>query len=264
MNRTSHFVRNTVLLFTAQSINIVLGFVYVTLIARHLGVVEFGILSFSQAFTQMFSTLTDLGLNLLVTREIAKNPSGPMKDKYFWNACLIKLAFLTIALTLIAVSINLTSDSDRTIYVVYIFGLSLVFSTFAGTINSLVQAYEKTVYQSIGMIIYSISLMAGILIVLLLNLDVLGVALVYLAANFLTFVFLVITCSGRFIRRKIEFDFPLIRNMVKDGIPLGLNSIFITAYSWVDTVLLSYLRGDSVVGWYNASYRVMFYFILKY
>jgi O-antigen/teichoic acid export membrane protein len=53
-------------------INLALGFFYAMFGARYLGTQGFGVLSFATAFTAMFATQSDIGLDALTVQEIAR------------------------------------------------------------------------------------------------------------------------------------------------------------------------------------------------
>jgi len=55
----------------------------------------------------------------------------------------------------------------------------------------------------------------------------------------------------------MEIDWSFWKPTIKEALPFGLSGIFIMIYYWIDSVMLSLLQGDTVVGWYNASYRLV-------
>jgi O-antigen/teichoic acid export membrane protein len=48
------------------------------------------------------------------------------------------------------------------------------------------------------------------------------------------------------------------------ALPFGITGIFTMIYFWIDSVILSIMVGNEVVGWYNAAYRLIFIFISLY
>jgi len=55
----------------------------------------------------------------------------------------------------------------------------------------------------------------------------------------------------------MEIDWSFWKATIKEALPFGLAAVFVTIFYWVDSVMLSLMKGDAVVGWYNASYRMV-------
>ena len=127
--------------------------------ARYLGAAGFGILSFALAFTGIFGVFTDLGLQQLTIREVARDKS--LASKYLGNIAVMKLILVIITFGLIALTINLLGYPEQTIKVVYLVALSIIFSAFSGMFYSIFQAYEKMEYQSVGQILSSALMLSG-------------------------------------------------------------------------------------------------------
>ena len=88
MNPVQRLAKNTVVLICSDIICKVLGFFYVTYTVRDLGATAFGILSFAIAFTGIFGVLTDIGLEQLTIREVARDKS--IGKKYVANIIVMK------------------------------------------------------------------------------------------------------------------------------------------------------------------------------
>jgi O-antigen/teichoic acid export membrane protein len=89
MNTVQRIAKNTGILFSAQIIACILGFFYSIYMARYLGPVGFGVLSFAIALILIFGVFGDLGLSTLLTRELSKDKS--LEEKYIGNFIPIKI-----------------------------------------------------------------------------------------------------------------------------------------------------------------------------
>ena len=105
MNTVQRIAKNTVVLLVSDIISKALGFFYVMYTARYLGAEGFGVLSFALAFTGIFGVFTDLGLQQLTVREVARNRS--LAGKYLGNIAVMKLILVIITFGLMALTINL-------------------------------------------------------------------------------------------------------------------------------------------------------------
>jgi len=256
MSVTKRIVKNTGILLVANILSKFFGFLYFMLMARYLGAEGYGIISFALAFTGMFSILTDMGLQLLTVREVARYRE--LASKYLGNIIVIKFILGIITFLLIILSINLMGYPPGTKYVVYIIGLYVIINSFNTAFYSIYQAYEKMEFVGIGNIINSLLLFIGVLIGMYLNFNVLGFALMYLVVSVIILIYNTVITILKFLRLKLEVDINFWRDILKKALPFALSSIFVAIYFWADSVMLSYMVGDRAVGIYNAAYRLVF------
>ena len=255
MNTVQRIAKNTAVLLVANIISKVLGFFYVMYTARYLGAEGFGILSFALAFTGIFGVLTDLGLSPLTVREVARDKS--LAKKYLNNISVMKTILVTITFALIAIVINLLGYPEQTIKVVYLISLSVVFNSFTGIFYSIFRAFEKMEYQSLGQILNSAIMLFGVFFAISRGFSVFGFASLYFMISVVALVYSFVISIWKFVKPKMEVDWSFWRPTIKEALPFGLTGAFITIYLWIDSVMLSLMKGDEVVGWYNAAYRII-------
>ena len=190
MNSVKKIAKNTTVLLASQIISYILAFFYMIYIARYLGADGFGILSFAIAFTGIFSIFADFGLNILTVREVARNKL--LTDKYFSNVLIIKIILSILTFGMIAVVINLIGYSQETINVVYLVALSVILTAVSGLFYSIFQAHEKMEYQSIGQIINSILIFAGVFIGRYYGFNVSGFAFIFFISSAISLIYIFI------------------------------------------------------------------------
>jgi O-antigen/teichoic acid export membrane protein len=255
MNTIQRIVKNTAVLFAANAISKLLGFFYIMYTARFLGAEGFGVLSFALAFTGIFGVFTDLGLWPLTVREVARDKS--LSGKYLGNITVIKIFLVIITFILMGITIYMLDYPEQTIKVVYFIFLSVIFNSFSQMFYSIFQAYEKMEYQSIGQIINSILKVAGALFAISQRFNIVGFASIYFIVSVIILGYSFSVYLWKFFTPKIEVDFDLWKSMIKQALPFGFSSIFVTVYYWIDSVMLSIMKGNEIVGWYNAAYRLV-------
>lgn len=255
MNTAQRIAKNTIVLLLSDIISKALGFFYTMYTARYLGAEGFGILSFALAFTGIFGVFADLGLSTLTVREVARDKK--LASKYLGNIAVMKIFLVIITFALIALTINLLGYPQQTIKVVYLVALSIIFGAFSGMFNSIFQAYEKMEYQSIGQILSSGLLLSGALFAINRGFSVVGFAFIYFLASAVVLGYSFAICAWKFVLPKIEIDWSFWKPTTREALPFGLSGIFITIYYWIDSVMLSLMKGNEVVGWYNAAYRLV-------
>lgn len=256
MTTVRRIAKNTGVLFVSQLLSYVLGFFYIVYIARYLGAEGFGVLSFALAFTGIFGVLADLGLSKLIVREVARDKS--LVNKYLGNALSMKIILAVFTLILVTLVVNLLNYPQQIVNVVYIIALSIIFTSFSQLFYSVFQVYEKIEYQSIGTILNSILLLGSAFLGIFYGLNVVGFAIFYSITTVIVLAYNVIICTWKFILPKIEFDFSFWRSTINEAFFFGLADVFIVIYFNIDSVMLSLMVGEVVVGWYNAAYRLIF------
>lgn len=259
MSFIQRIARNTSIFFISQIISYVLTFFYTVYIARFLGADGYGILAFALAFSGIFSILADLGLNTLTVRELSKYKN--LTKKYIGNVLAIKLILACLSFGLIILSINLMRYPQDIITVVYFVSLSVIITSIFGIFYSVFQAYEKMEYQSVGQILSNISMFFGVLIGIYYGFNVIGFSIIYSITSLIVMLYCIIICIWKFTRFKIEYDKHFWKSNFVEALPFGLTGISVMLYTYIDSVLLSIIKGNEVVGWYNAAYRLVLFLV---
>lgn len=222
--------------------------------ARYLGAEGFGVLCFALSLTSILGVFADLGLNTLTTREVSRDRS--LARKYLGNTIPLKIVLAIITLVIVAQIVNLIGSNDETKDVVYIIALSFIFTTFTGIFNSIFQAFEKMEYQSVGLILSSILMFAGTLFAINQKFSIVSFASIYMIVNLIVLGYSSVICIWKFVLPKLEVDWIFWINTIKSGLPFGITGISGLAYTYTDSIMLSLMQGDEVVGWYSAAYRL--------
>lgn len=239
----------------SQAIVIFFGFFYYIYTARYLGAEGFGILSFAIALIGIFHLLADIGLKTLTTREVSRDKS--LAGKYIGNISVLKVILVAVTFVLVVTTVKFLGYPEQTIKVVCIITASFLLKSFTEMFNSVFQAFEKMEYISIGKLIDSILMLAGALVAIELNLEIIPFVTIYLFTNTIVLIYSSLTCLQNFVVPQIEIDLSFWKQMIRESLPFWLTSVFIIIYFRIDIVMLSVMKGDIVVGWYAAPYRLI-------
>ena len=256
MNTVRRIAKNTLVLLIAQIVSMGLGFFYIMYTARYLGAEGFGVLSFGLAFTGIFSVFTDLGLSQLTVREVARDKT--LASKYIGNIMTMKLFFVFLTLVLIIFFINILEYPKNTVYVVYFLSASIILNGFIQSFKSIYQAYEKMEYVSLFNILNTIFLLAGVLIAINQKFNVIAFAAIYFISSFIILILNIFVLQIKFTKFSFLMEMDFWKTTLKEALPFGLSSIFVVIYFYIDSVMLSLMKSDEVVGWYNASYKLVY------
>ncbi len=263
MNSVQRIAKNAGVLLLSKLASRLLAFFYIMYTARYLGALGFGILSFALALTGILGILTDLGLVQLTIREVARNRS--LSGIYVSNVFVIKGILVTLTFGAIILIVHLQNYPMETAWVVYLIAISVIFDTFTSVSGAIFQAFERMEYVSFletlkGMLIFSgvvlaiherFHLIGFASLFLFSSMIVLGISILILKSNFLGLNQVV-------VRWKRTVNWQRWKQILREALPFGLSTIFVTIYFWIDSVMLSVMKGNEVVGWYNAAYRLIF------
>jgi O-antigen/teichoic acid export membrane protein len=255
MSDARTIAKNTTVLYIAQMITLALGFFITIYTVKYLSVDSFGILSAALALTGIYVVFGDLGLSTLTVREVARDKS--LTRKYVGNTTIMKFFLSIFTFLLTVLTVYVFGYDDVTVNVIYILTVAFIFNAFSSIFYSIFQSYQKMEYQSVATILNSIVMLIGTFLVIYLGLDVVAFALVYLAANAINFIYILVTYIWKFYLPNVELDLNFWKPTIREALPLSITSIFNVLVFRLDSVLLSVMSGMEAVGFYNAAFRLM-------
>jgi O-antigen/teichoic acid export membrane protein len=253
--------RNVSLLSAGNLIQKFLSFVMVVYLAQKLGVANFGVYSFAFSFVLLFTVFSDLGVGTLIFREIAKDKTKA--SELLGDAFVIKLILFLPVLLFIFLSVLFLHFFDPLqypliiVFFVFIAALSLLLDSLAGLFRMVFFAFQEMQYEFFANIFYKLLLVfltAGILFLGFGLKEVFFVALFSSGANFALSSFVAVK---KFVKPKISFSFLRYKKLVLAGLPFCFLGVFMSIYGSIDSVMLSFFKGNVSVGYYSAAMRLI-------
>jgi len=255
MHEGRRIAKNTIALFTAQIVVALLTIVLTIFIARYLGDVIFGKYSFAIAFTAFFVIFSKLGYETLLVREVAKDRSSA--KEYMNNILGIRLILSLIIFVFIIITINLMNYPNDTKLVVYLFGFYYILESLSEIYKVAFRAFQIMEYEAITKIIANIIRVSLSIIVLFLGYGLIEIALIFILSGIFDIIFSIIVCNKKVVKSKPSISLKFFKETLRIVLPLSMITIFSLIYVRADTIMLSILKGDEVVGWYNAAYQLV-------
>ena len=255
MNQVKSIFKNTGWMTISQGITSICAFLWTILIARYLGVSDYGIVSFAISFTTLFSILMDIGISTYTTREISRDKN--QLDKFVGNILPLKLILAIVLFFISEGVLYLKGYDDLTIIVTLIFTIEMIIMSLNGFFCGVFQSFEELKYQSIGTILNSGFLLIGILLTMYFNLGVIFIAISYTLAYLIYLSYIVIIYLRKFGLPKFSFDLSFLKEIIIKSIPFGLTSFFYTIYFSIDIVMLTSLVGNYPTGLYKSAYNII-------
>lgn len=252
MQTVKHLARNSGFLFLNGIATNILSFFAMLYIARYLGPEDYGIYSFAFVFIYFFSFIPDMGVHQILVREAAKEPEKA--GKLIGNGTIIKFFLSFVALLLALILINAINFPPSTKNALYIASLGLLISG-TGAYGTIYEAKLRMEYSLLFNLASRVFLLAFVFLAIAnhstLNTFVLASISATLMHNLLMILF-----SKKLVKVSFNVDFTLIKQLLKEAIPIAIASVFTVVYFKIDVLMLSFLRGDAEVGFYSAAYRL--------
>ncbi len=245
--------KNTIHSAVASVTNLFL-FVLLIFAGRYLGDVNYGIFTFSLAFVFMVEIFTDLGLSELAQRSIARDKS--LASKYLGNLLTWKILVSVCVFIVLFLAINILKSSPETRFTVYLLGFANILRSFKSTFRSLFRAFERFDLDCITMYIERTSLLVVGIVVFILGGGLVSFALVFVIVRVFDLALTFAILNWKIVKIVPQFNFSFLKKLQLKALPFGLSFVIITLYSYTDTVMLSFIRTDAEVGWYNAAYKI--------
>lgn len=246
----------------SQIVTNVCAFLWTILIARYLGVSDYGILSFVISFTVLIGIGNDIGMTTFATRELSRDRNNT--KKFVNNILPFKLFLSTLFLIFTVLVVYLLGYNNLVIEVTFLMYLETIVLGLFNFLCAVYQAHENLKPSSISLIIYSVSLLVFTVIISVLDLGLVCVALSYLLAYLLCFIYGFYYFVKIYGMPHFEFDFSFWKNTLFSSVPFALTTFFFTIYFSIDVVMISWLSGDYSTGIYNSAYKLISVFTAFY
>ncbi len=223
--------------------------------ARYWGVEDLGRYAFVFAFIAPFSFLTDLGINLLIIREGARD-----KERlrlYVSNGIGLSTILSSFTLLLVFIGIYFFKQAWDVRLAVLVAGLYLWVGAYVQLLRGSFHALERMEYETLASATGRIFTAGLGALVIIWGGNLIELVLVFLGGRLIN---LIIGLS--LYKKKVGLpnwgsDLRVWKELIGKAYPFGLNLIFSTIYIQIDQVMLSLMRGDRELGFYKAAAALM-------
>ena len=251
---THRFLRNIAVLGGSQIVTWGLTLAWTIVVPRAVGPTGIGELTTAIAVTGIGSTVLELGLAVLLVREIARDRSRA--PGLLGSAFAIEIALFPLALLGIAIFIGVKGFSFEQSVVLWLGAFGMLPAILKVPMQSAFQAFERMNFVGVTGILTKLGgSVGGIALVLL------GAGVIPLAALVLTVESATLWLNFHWVRRLTYIDWkPGFRRAAELGrasLPLFANYLIHNTYTWIGSVLLAVLTTAQAVGWYGISTRLL-------
>ncbi|MEW6407228.1 MAG: flippase [Patescibacteria group bacterium] len=247
-----YIFKNTVFLLIARSVFKAFMAAMTIVLARFLGVENFGIYSTAVAFAAIFLVFNDLGMNTYLIREGSRDKTK--LPVLFGNGLVIELIMSLILYFAIVVAAIILKYPPQVISLISLIAIATLIYEGRKIFEGVFCVNLK--FKIIGwqQIFYSVLLFILTLLVVLKNPDLKNIAYVQIFVSVVILLFFIFILL-KFLKPKVVLS--QIYPMLTGAFAFCLSHFFFIIYFQTDTVILSIFKDSHDVGLYSAVYRLV-------
>lgn len=255
LNTIKRIIKNAGVMLLAKTVSPVFSFLIIIFVARYLGVSGLGKLSTVLSIFFIFQTISNLGLEHLITKEVSRDREKA--DIYLINASLISIVFALLIVGVMCLTGFVLNYSADTTNALYLISLALIPASLSSVCQSICRAFEKHEYVGISLILESLFKMIISLLVLQNGCGLLTLIVVILGSHLLGFILSVYYASKCIHVLRYKIDIPFCKYLIESVPTFAFIFVFSTLYWNVDMIMLSKMQDTTAVGFYSAAYKLM-------
>jgi O-antigen/teichoic acid export membrane protein len=273
MEKISNIAKNTSYFTIALVLQKVITFSYFTILAWFFIPEDLGKYYFAISFTSIFSIFIDLGLNSVLTREVAKGKDEEETDltneeknlfqknntqSLLSSVMAIKIPLAVLSTLLVIFLVNVMHYPPITKQLVYLSSVCMVLDSFTLAFFSTIRGFHNLKFESISSIIYQLISMGFGILFLKLGFGLKMQMFTSAMASIYNVTFSAYIIINKFkLSLKPKLDWLMMRPIILITIPFALYGILQKFYTYFDSVLLSFLAGDRYVGLYQVAFKII-------
>lgn len=245
--------KNTTIMLFQQVITSGSTFVLMLFLPRYLGPVEYGRLYLAGSITGICAVFVAYGHTYLIAKNVSRSPQSTAQLLVDGASFRSAIAFFCLAgIILLSYLIDYPSEV-RLLLIIY--GLGLLFHGSITALSACYQGRELLQYTSVAMIANVVLVSVVSIMALLMGAHAIVIAIISVAGVLVQF--LVLAKSARNIVTSLpRINWASAIQQIKEGAPYFLFTGFGVIYYRIDSVLLSKMASEAVVGWYGGARRL--------
>lgn len=245
--------KNTSIMYLQQMITWASTFLLMLFLPRYLGPVEFGRFFLAYSIIAIFVLFVQYGGSFLVAKSVSRSPEST--DQILVDAIGFRILFAIVACTGLVVFAFLADYPSEVRTLLFILSPLLMLGGMITVLYACYQGRELLKYTSAATITERVFIGLAGVTALLLGAGVVIYSVLVVIGSVLNF--LVLASSAKRIVRSIpKFNSADAFRQIKESFPFFLFAIFSTIYYRINSVMLSKMAPEHVMGWFGGAYRL--------
>ena len=234
-----------------------MGMGMMVVLARSLGAEGFGTYQRAESFVALFSILASLGLDMILTREVAR--ASARTTEYLAGVMILKLILGPLCLALVLGFAAARGYQGDFLWAIWCYGFVLLLTTIAQTFDAVFQGLDEMGYIGLANVINQLAfvILGGTCILL-------GKNLRWILTTLVLAAIVRLAVSARLMARlRLGWVTPTpaaLFYLLLQSVPIAFATSFVIVYQQLDAVMLGDLKGNEQVGWYKASAKFLLFF----
>lgn len=241
---------------SGKILSLIVGFVSIGIMTRFLGIAGYGEYNTATTFLSFFGIIADLGLYLLLTREISRSRENQAEiaSNIFTLRLVSAIVFIGIS-PLVAFFLPYSPEVKRAILVGT---LAFVFLSLAQVLVGVFQKEFKTHITALGELISRVFflLLLGWQFFYLKNTS-LTLLVIDLGLSNLLYFLIIFYFGQKILKIRLRFDTRSWASLMKESFPIAISIVLNLIYFKIDTIMLSVMKSSADVGIYGVAYKIL-------
>ncbi|MFH0912645.1 MAG: oligosaccharide flippase family protein [Patescibacteria group bacterium] len=246
-------LKNTTWLGIGTLVSGLFKIVIVVYAARVLGASGYGVFSYALALAGFLSLLPDMGINLMLTRELSIRPE--LRTKYFSTVFFIRSALLILVYVILALLLPHFINIPEAIPLLSAMALMVVFDGFRSLGMTLVRAREQMEWEAGINIFTSIAIVVASVVAISYRASPTTLAFSYALGSGLGLI-----ATGYVVRDYIKeilvnYTPQLTKRILSFVWPLAIINSLGAVLTYADSIFLGWMRTPTELGFYSAAQK---------
>ena len=229
---------------------------FVIVVARGLGTVEYGYFNFAVSFIPLFLIVGAWGLDNIFFRELAQHRDE--LSRYYSSGLAVRVLLGAGALIVGLGAGPFFIPAGDAFVALILVGVALFLDELSSFVSTVFRAFEMMRYRAFRIMVNRILTTTLALVAVAFDGDLVLICAMYMAGSFGALVY-----SWWALRRHFPTidhrspDRSIMRSLVRDGMPLALAGALNMAVFRIDALMLQAIKGPVQVAFYGVAYRFL-------
>lgn len=241
------------------SVGVVLGglllFATLVILARYLSVARFGEFAVAITLSAIFQHFADGGLANVTVRDLARSPRE--RPGLFGSTLLLAWVVSLLLSVVVLLGISWWNPEPALRATALAMAGAALLGLHASLQTAVIRAHDDMGIVALVGLGHKLVLLLCVVVAVVGDAGIEGVALAHLAANALQWLVLVGLVRRRYLKASLRLDLRHWRYLAAAAVPLGAGMVLRRMTTHAGTFLLAGLAGAVAVGLYNAAFRLV-------
>lgn len=248
------FLKNFVSFFASRGLDIFFALLSTMIIARYLGVQEFGVYVYATSVVLFIIPITFFGLERVTIREIAKSRENA--GSAIGAALSARWILMGLATAIIMAVALVMRDDQRLVALILLTALSELVNSASSVYISAFRAFEKMEYETVITLVTRALSLAGVIAAWKLGLGIAAIICAFLAANIIKLAVSMYLSERRFVRADVHGGRGRVRELLKESYLIGIGVFFMMSMPRLSILMLKHFGAQEGLSYFQAAFAV--------